>query len=280
MNKPTDFMLLQLFDEGDGSAAEGSEATAEIVNPQADESQVAADTGEETFDSLIKGKYKDDYDKKVQAAINRRLKNVKAAEDNLNTIAPMLKTLANYYGVDSSDYAALAGAVANDDSYYEKLAAEKGIDTALAKEITLMQAENESLNEYRQRAEEEERARERLNVWIQQAEAMKEIYPSFDLRTELENPDFVKLLESGIDVRTSFEVNHRDEIMSGFGQAVAKNVEKKVVNSVKANGLRPTENGVSASPSQNTKVNVSALTDEQIDEINRKVLMGEHFEYR
>ena len=279
MNKPTDFMLLQLFDEGDGSAAEGNEATAEIVTPQADESQVAADTGEETFDSLIKGKYKDDYDKKVQAAINRRLKNVKAAEDNLNTIAPMLKTLANYYGVDSSDYAALAGAVANDDSYYEKLAAEKGIDTALAKEITLMQAENESLNEYRQRAEEEERARERLNVWIQQAEAMKEIYPSFDLRTELENPDFVKLLESGIDVRTSFEVNHRDEIMSGFGQAVAKNVEKKVVNSVKANGLRPTENGVSASPSQNTKVNVSALTDEQIDEINRKVLMGEHFEY-
>lgn len=51
------------------------------------------------------------------------------------------------------------------------------------------------------------------------------------------------LLRSGVDARTAYEVVHKDEIIGGAMQYTAQRVQEKVVNDIRARGMRPPENG-------------------------------------
>ena len=76
---------LQLFAEGaggDGGATAGTGAdvvtadnNAELATQQQADNDSLATNNEESFESLIKGKYKDDYEKSVQKIVRERLKN-------------------------------------------------------------------------------------------------------------------------------------------------------------------------------------------------------------
>ena len=94
----------------------------------------------------------------------------------------------------------------------------------------------------------EEKTRENADrlyqSWMNQAEQIKGVYPSFTLEAEMQNPRFTDLLRNGIDLRTAYEVLHKDEIIPAAMQFTAQNVEQKLTNKIMANGARPTENGL------------------------------------
>ena len=227
------------------------------------------------FDKLIKGEFKDLYDAKIQDTIQKRLKGTRETVEKYEKLAPMLEMLSKKYGVDASDIDSLNKAIEDDDSYYEQEAMEKGIPVEHLKEIRKMQKQNAELNEQLKRRN----AHEQMSAWMGQAEQLKSIYPSFNFETEIGNNQFAQLLRAGVDVRTAFEVVHKDEIMPAAMQYTAKTVEQKLTNKIIANGARPTENGMNSQSAAVVKSDVSQLSKADRQEIIRRVQRGEKIRF-
>lgn len=231
------------------------------------------------FEKLIKGEYKDLYDQRMQDTIQKRLKNTKETVDKYNALSPTLEMLSRKYGVDASDIEALNKAIEEDDSYYEDEALEKGITVQQLKEIKKMERENTELKRQMREADQRQQADRIYAQWMQEAEALTKVYPSFDLNTELQNDRFVDLLRSNVDVRTAFEVLHKDEIIPAAMQFTANQVEQKLVNKMMARGSRPTENGINSQAASLVKSDVSQLSKADRQEIIRRVARGERIRF-
>lgn len=227
------------------------------------------------FEKLIKGEYKDLYDARMQDTIQRRLKGSKETVDKYNALSPTLELLAKKYGVDANNIEALNKAIEEDDSYYEEEALEKGITVEQLKEYKKMEKENAELRRQMQEKTARENGQKLYAQWMEQANEAKKVYPSFDLRAEMNNPKFVELLKANIDVRTAFEVLHKDDIIPAAMQYTAKTVEQKIANKIIANGSRPAENGSSSQSATVVKSDPSKYTKADRAEIMRRVLAGE-----
>ena len=296
---------LQLLAEGagEGGTAEGQGVTEAaalpqtkgVKNPLADvkygiQEEEAPDAKVQTetvaqpdrnaeFKKLIKGEYKDLYDAEVQDIIQKRLKGQKETVDKYNALTPTLEIMAKKYGVDANDIEALNKAIQEDDSYYEQEALEKGMTVQQLKEIKKMERENADLKAQMEEAQRQENGKKLYAAWMQQADEAKKVYPSFDLRVEMNNPKFVELLRSNIDVRTAYEVTHKDEIISGAMQFTAQAVESKLAKKIASNGARPSENGMSSQSAAVVKSDVSQLSKEDRAEIIRRVQRGEKIRF-
>jgi hypothetical protein len=304
-----DFLDLQLFAEGGGGdggtggdGQTGVSATAAVSqkgvksNPLADvkygiqEEAPAAEVQEEPavveapdrnaeFEKLIKGEYKDLYDAKMQDTVQKRLKSSKETVDKYNALSPTLELLARKYGVDAGDIEALNRAIEEDDAYYEEEALEKGVTVEQLKSFKKMERENADLRRQMEERQAKENGAKIYAQWVEQAEKAKGIYPSFDLRQEMANPKFQELLRANIDVRTAYEVIHKDEIIPAAMQYTAKTVEAKLTNKIMAGGARPSENGISSQSAAQVKSDVSQLTKEDRAEIIRRVARGERIKF-
>ena len=231
------------------------------------------------FEELIKGEFKDLYDAKMQDTIQKRLKGTKETVEQYEALKPTLEILSKKYGVDVSDIKALSKAIEEDDSYFEEEAMEKGISVEQLKEIRRMERENSQLKAQMEEANRKDSANRLYAQWMGQAEQTQSIYPSFNLETEMQNPRFLDLLRSNVDVRTAYEVLHKDEIIPAFAQHTAKVVEQKLTNKIIANGARPVENGNSSQSAVITKSDVSQLSKEDRQEIARRVARGEKIRF-
>ena len=231
------------------------------------------------FDKLIKGEYKDIYQARMQDTIQKRLKGTKETVDKFNALTPTLELLGRKYGVDATDVEALAKAVEADDSYLEEEAMAMGMTVKQLKDFRKMERENADLRRQMQAQQSQQRAAQQYSTWMQQAEATKQVYPSFDLEAEMQNPQFVSLLRSNVDAKTAYEVIHKDEIIPAAMQFAAQTMEKNLTNKIIANGNRPAENGMSSQSASLTKSDVSQLTREDRREIARRVARGEKIRF-
>lgn len=294
---------LQLFAEGSGTGdggATGATETAAVSqkgeknsladvkygvqegNAQTADVQVTAEASPDRnaeFDKLIKGEYKDIYNAKMENAIKKRFASTKETVDRYNALAPTLELLAKKYGVDVNDAIALNKAIEDDDTYFEEEALEKGITVEQLKEFRKIEKENAELKRQMEEENAKQNASKIYAKWMEQAESAKAVYPSFDLQTEMQNSDFINLLKSNVDVRTAYEVLHKDEIIPAAMQFTAKKVEQQLTNKIIANGARPTENGINSQSASLVKSDVSQLSKADIDEISRRVARGEKISF-
>lgn len=292
------FFNIQLFAEGGGATAggEGAAAAAPVAapqqpgvksNPLADvqygKQESAPAAGEKgsaeernsRFEELIKGEFKDLYDARVQNTIRERLKGNEATVQKYNALAPVLDLLAGKYGVEADNIEALSKAIEEDETFYEDEALEKGLTVQQVKEIRKMQRENAALKAQVEERSRKENADATYAAWMQQAEALKQVYPSFDFATEAQNEQFRRLLQSGIPLQTAFEVIHKDEIIPAAMQYTAKQVEAKVANNVRAGQKRPAEGAAGGRSAVQVKSDPSKFTKADMDEIARRVARGE-----
>lgn len=276
---------LKLFSEGAAGAPEGNSDSAENNIPVAgDEQQKEQVAPEETFEDLIKGKYKKDFETKVKDVISKRLKNSREAEDRLSKMNGMLEVLGSRYGIDTSDinsidYDRLASQIEEDNSYYEEEALEKGLDVETLKQMKKMEREN---NRLRQMMAEKTRQEKTMQEWqniVAKSAEVKERYPEFDLEAEMENPTFAKLVANGISPMNAYQSLHYDEIQERIIQQAAINTTEKISNAVQSNLNRPAENGISPSPASETKLDPRNLTKQQREDIRRRVARGEKISF-
>lgn len=284
---------LQLFAEGSGEAGSDAAVQTEGVKGSAAEVKYGIQPKEEApaaevqtqpqeidreaeFEKLIKGDYKEQYDARMQKTIQSRLKSSKETVDKYNSLTPTLELLAKKYGVaDATDIDALNKAIQADDTLFEDEAMKNDMTVEQYKQFRDMRLENQQLKQRMQEQERQEKGRQLYQTWMQQAEQVKQIYPSFDLQTEMQNPTFMDLLGSHIDVRTAYEVLHNQEIISGAMQYTADKVRGDMARSLAANSALPKENGTGSRSAAVVKNDVTKLTDKDIDEVMRRVARGE-----
>lgn len=242
------------------------------------ETQVHASTDRaEEFENLIKGDFKDEFDKRVQKIVNSRFKETRGLQEQLDKTQPVLDMLLSKYGAKDLD--GLTKAIEEDNSFYEDEAFKRGMTVAQLKEVKSLERENQRIKAEMSQRMEEEQKQQQISQWVKQGGEVKALYPDFDLNTEFDNKDFAKLLLKGIDVKTAYQVVHQDEIMSGIAQNAAKEARKATVESIKANTARPVESAAGHASSVVTKPDVHRLTKEDRKEIARRVARGEKISF-
>ena len=97
---------------------------------------------------------------------------------------------------------------------------------------------------------------------MSRAEAVRTRYPDFDLDRELEDPAFARLLNSGVDPATAYEVVHHEELTAPAVRLAE-------------NAARPQENGLSAAPAAVTKPDPRQLTRAERRALRRRAARGE-----
>lgn len=250
---------LQFFaDDTAGAMADSSQlATDSAVGADAS-SPIAQDTGsDESFDSLISGKYKKDYEAKVKSAIDKRFKNQKDFEGKYNSMQPLLMMMADKYGMDASNMAdfdieALTKQVEADNSMYEKEAFERGIDVNTLREQKRLERENRQLLAERDRLAEEEAGRAQYAEIMQMSDGLRQIYPDFDFDSEMQSETFGRVFSSLYSagdknaMKTAYEVAHMNEIMGAGMQYATQKTAQNIAASVRSGMNRPSENSMNA----------------------------------
>ena len=238
------------------------------------------------FETLIKGEYKDLFEQRMRDTIQKRLKGNEEKVKRYDAMSPVLELMAKSYGVDPKDTDALRNAIEKDDKFFEDAAMENGTTTAQERQKWRMAMENQQLREQvtqvREAAEQQrkdEQAVRQVDAWRREGEALKQIYPSFDLRKEAQNEQFRAMLSSGVSVRTAFEVMHKDEMLAGAMQFASKQAEEKVANAVQAGKRRPAEGAMASRAPSLRKTDVTQLTRADREEIDRRVARGEKIRF-
>lgn len=266
---------------GEGAGGETGQAaavqTGEAAQAAEQVEQAAADPREraKSYREMIRGEYKDLYDADVQRIVQSRLKSAKGAEENLGKIESALNVLKQAYGVEDLDQ--LNTAITQDNRFYEEEAMKRGMDVDTYREL---KQKDEALARYRA---EQEAAREReeqtrqVMGWRQEEAKLKETFPDFDLETEIDasNGELFQMLKRGIPLEHAYYALHMDEIVGNSLQGAMQRGAQKALETVRANGMRPGENGNGNGQAVPRTVDVSKITPAQMREIEKRLMRGE-----
>ena len=220
-----------------------------------------------------------EYNKQMQAVVQSRLRNAKGAEDAMGKLTPALELLARKHGQDPAniDYEALAKSISDDESFYEDKALEMGVSVETAKKID--QQERDNARQQRQEAQtlEQQKFQQHIMKLEQQGEAMKKVFPNFDLRTELKNPAFARMTSPnvGISVEDAYYAVHRNEIQTAAMQVTAQKTAQKISNAIQAGSRRPDENGTSGQAPSVTTFDYRSMSPEQRKALKDRIRSGE-----
>lgn len=288
-----DVWSLQLFaDEGTSASAETNDTVVESGDDaQTMVEQTVDDTPKEqvnpettvSFDDLIKGEYKKDFKKATSDIVKKRVKGIQTKLDEANArneaLAPMLQALGDKYSVASDDYEGLTQAILNDKELYEQEAIERGMDVDTLMSIKGIERENQMLKQREQELYEEEQMRENFAKIEKQADELQSIYPNFNLADEMDNIEFVKMLDLGFSVKSAYEALHIDDLQAIQAQAIESKATEKVVNTIKANAKRPSENGLKSQPGNKVNNDINSLSQQDIDDFIERARQGEKISF-
>ena len=266
----------EMLSPAEEPGAEEDAAEGEEQDGAADKSSTDPEAHRIAFGELMRGEYNREFGEMIVQATQ------KAYDSILNEQGPVgriLNALGQKYGTAPGDYEALAaaveGGVVKDDAYYEDMAMKKGISVQLAKEMDALESENA-----KHRAAEQQRAEAAKMEAIQQewdaaVERIRAEDPGFDVKTALADPDFAQMLKRGVKMEDAYKARYFDDIMARRTTQTAKTVEKGVEARIRQRGARPAENGTNPGGAAVLKTDVSKLTPQQCEELERRAMRGQ-----
>ena len=113
-----------------------------------------------------------------------------------------------------------------------------------------------------------------LEGWLREGEQLRQLYPDFDLRREMANPQFSCLLQSRVDMQTAYEIVHKDTLIPAAMAYAARTVERKLAQNLQSTAARPRENG-SGGGGVVLGSSVAQMSGKQIADLCRRVERGE-----
>lgn len=261
-----DEMLSPAEDTAEGEEQDGA----------ADKSSTDLETHRKAFGELMRGEYNREFGEMIVQATQ------KAYDSILNEQGPVgriLNALGQKYGTAPGDYEALAaaveGGVVKDDAYYEDMAMKKGISVQLAKEMDALESENAKHRAAEQQRAEAAKMQAIQQEWDAAAERIRAEDPGFDIKTALADPDFAQMLKLGVKMEDAYKARYFDDIMARRTTQTAKTVEKGVEARIRQRGARPAENGTNPGGAAVLKTDVSKLTPQQCEELERRAMRGQ-----
>ena len=187
----------------------------ETVPPESGDEEAVTEAAEEAGtrlsweEILADPEYRRSYDESVQRIVQKRLRARAGAEARLERLGPILEALGARYGAD------------------------------LADEALDMQALSEKISGAAERRAALETAERHLDALLEQAQALRESVPGFDLLRELEDPAFLRMTapHSRIALADAYYARHRAECE----RETARRSLEAVSRSVRSLGARPRE---------------------------------------
>ncbi len=252
---------IRAFD-GEGGAAAATSASGEASgvaapnteaeNVSSNEEVNATPVTEKTFDDYIK-EHKDEANEWFQKQFNRRHKDYKQLQERSKNTDTILDMLATKYGLeDISDINAISEALQRDDFLYAQRAEENGRTIDEQREWDRMDRENRELRAERARQEQQVNMQRQVEKWDEEANNLKQIFPSFDIETELNNPEFANHLRNGMTVQSAFYAVHGEEIAAGAMEYTARNVRQAAAQDFASRNNRPLEASIAGQAAAKT----------------------------
>ena len=237
------------------------DAAADRQTAQAEETEQKEEKPKYNWDEVMKDP---ECNRRMQEIVRDSKRKAKASEDAMAALGPALKKLAEQNGLDPEniDYAALSKHMTGE---YE----DKALELGLPKEPVVKMDQQQRINE-------EQLNRQHFMNLIQQGEQMKNLFPGFDLRKEMENPEFRRLTSRGVNISVddAYHLVHRRELELAQAQIVDKKATERVQNTIRAGAARPDESGASSQASTVTQVDWKHATPKQIQEQARRIRLA------
>ena len=227
---------------------------------------------QKAYDDFI-NEYKDIDQKRFQETFDRRFKQVKGMEAELASQKEVIDMLKGRYGVD--DVAKLTTALKEDTEYWERVADEHGMTVEQFQAKQKLELENKELRAIQQRQIGEMKARQQIEAWNEEAKEVKKMYPSFDIKKEVQNKAFMDLLSRGVNMEHAYKVVNFDRLNQEAAITAAKTADAQAQARIKQKASRPSENGTSSQSAAIVRNDVSTLTRAERAEIARRVQRGE-----
>lgn len=231
-----------------------------------------------SFDDYVKA-HKDEASKWFQKQFNRRHADYNQLKSKADSAAKVMDVLAAKYGLEAGDYEGITKAIGGDDSMYEDAAIKAGMTVEQYKRFAEAQAENRRLRDAQRQFEQQQQIQRQMDEWDRQSNNLKQIFPDFDLDTELENPDFERALRSGLSIDRAFYAVHGADITSGAMQYTAQAVRQATAEDLAMRRNRPSENGLSRQASAKVTKDVHSLTRKERAELARRSMNGERIRF-
>lgn len=233
MTQATTTLDLQRFSEGAQSAIPGE---SETTQPDAG----AEDSSERSFEALLKSKpeYKTAYDARVKRAIDGRFRQMKRLEDRQNQTAPLLKAVAQKYGLDWKDggeIQPLLDALAGDAPNSSREAAKKAL--------------------------------------CDQVAAIRSQHPDFRLEQEMRRPAFGQLVAQGVPLSAAYTLSHQPEALAqAMGYAIIR-TRQAMADQLRIS--RPSENGLHTRLSGQAAPDPKSMSSQERKSLRDRVARGE-----
>ena len=258
-----------------GQAAAGNGASL-ITDGNQPDATAAAGTEFDTFISGHQDEAKKWFDKKFQEVFNKRFKDYKSMEGRVKAGDQVMQMLATKYGIeDASDIKSITQALKDDDFLYAERAEANGRTIDEQRNWDNLERENREFREAQRQAERREQIDRQMAEWDKQSANLKALFPSFDLDTELRNPDFESALRSGLSMERAFYAVHGDEIVSGAMQTTANAVRSATVQDMAARRSRPRENAIGSQAAAKVSKDVHKLSKQERAEIAKRSMFGD-----
>lgn len=254
---------------GKGKPAQPADAQA------AAQKEAVADDIQSRWEAAKKGEFAEQYGADVQRAIQERFKNQRDLKGEMDKLEPALAVLRQRAGVESNED--LVAQIMDDDSLYEDAANEAGMTVDAYKNYLKFKEEHDQ--HVREVAEQQQREAigQHYMKLTQQAEAMRQQFPDFNLDKELQNEQFLKLTSPaiGVSVEDAYFAVHHHELgpqMMAYGMQRAKN---QMAQTIMVNGSRPREGGLSsAQASAKMDINFKSLSRAERNKAYARVHAG------
>lgn len=239
------------------------QAAADTEPETAQEPKEAQETTKPTWDELMKDP---EYKRQASEMMEKRVAKSRKAEQDMEAILPALKEYAKNNGLDPENLDLVAiGKHMN--GAYTKEALDQGISEKQAMEADIQQ-----------RQEQQRQFAAHIARIEEQAEAMKAIYPNFDLRAEMQNPVFVRMTSPGVNVpvETAYFAIHKDEIQKAAMQVSARKTAEQMANAIASGSRRPNEGTMNQASAPAAPRDYRSYTKEEREQLKRRILASEY----
>lgn len=273
---------LQLF--ADGAGGEGGAPTAGNAPVAGGQQGVTGATPapeeqapdlDAEYDELIKGKYKKSHEKRVKGAIDNRFKTLDA---ELAKHRDFETTVASAFGLPSADDLDALSAKVREQA--EASLEDRAYKAGRSKEDQqLIERQNYELERMREAQIREQNIRKQQE-WERQGAELQKTLPAFDFQQEvMTNERFGVALSAGLSVEEAYRATHPELTTNAMAYA-AQQAAQSVAASVRANGMRPPEAGLSSAAPSQIKQDPRTFTHEDFENIRRRVAAGEEFTFK
>lgn len=217
-----------------------------------------SDEGKKVALASFKENFKDDLQQEFQSNFDRRFKDNKEVAAKVSQYEPIVSDLMKFYKV--ADIAELQAKI--DEDILKDLAEEQGFnDVSKYKEYRDAIESGKRGKEIESNITQEQQRKATVDGWIAESDAIKKIYPSFELNTALDNEKFQEKLRNGYSFADAFQVTLEKSFQT------KTNKPDKVV--------RPNEQGAKSQGGVVRKTDPSKFTDADMDDIRARVARGE-----